>query len=226
MGFHKHVYASLMLAACAALGCHHFSGKDQAGVAVARARDSITRQEVVRIAQSYADAAWQCGEANANSQWNTLKPGTTYQGVAYNWGGWDTIDAYRAKIKAGAIAGTTKEVVHQEFAGVDCSGFVSRCWGLTRRRYSTYDMYKISTEIAWSELKPGDIMNKPHSHVRLFEKLDAADPDLVWVYESTGDRAGRYGAKVDPPRVIHRTVKKSVMVAGGYIPRRYNHIVD
>lgn len=226
MRFRKLVLASLMLAACCTLGCHHFTGKSQPGATVVQARDSITRQEVLRIARSYAEATWQCAEANANSQWNTLKPGATYQGVAYNWGGWDTIDAYQAKIKSGAIAGTTKEIVHQAFAGVDCSGFVSRCWGLTRRRYSTYDMHKISNEIAWSDLKPGDIMNKPHSHVRLFEKLDAADPDLVWVYESTGDRAGRYGAKVDPPRVIHRTVKKSVMMKLGYIPRRYIHIVD
>lgn len=220
------LFASLMLAACCTLACHHLPTTGRASVAATRQGDIISRGEVLKIAQTYADATWQCSGPNANEQYNHLHPGTTYRGVVYNWGGWDTVDAYQSKIKSGAIAGTTKKEIHDDFAGVDCSGYVSRCWGLTRERYSTYDIHKISKEIKWDELKPGDIMNLPHSHVRLFEKNDAKDPDLIWVYESTGDRAGKYGAKVDPPRVIHRTVHKSTMMSQGYIPRRYNHIMD
>jgi cell wall-associated NlpC family hydrolase len=113
----------------------------------APARQTITRGEVLKIAQAYANATWQCSAKNANDQYNRLRPGKTYQGVVYNWGGWDTVDAYQKKIKNGAVAGTTREEIHKEFAGVDCSGFVSRCWGLTRRRYSTYDIDKISVRI-------------------------------------------------------------------------------
>lgn len=192
----------------------------------AAARETITRAEVIETAEAYANARWRCSEKNVDRRYNKMQPGMTYRGVAYNWGGWDTIAAYQQKIRNGAVAGTTREEVHPAFAGVDCSGFVSRCWGLTRRRYSTHTMDKISKQIAWDELKPGDIMNRAGHHVRLFEKYDPTDPDLVWVYEATGDRAGKYGVKVDPPRVIHRCVRKSVMMKEGYLPRRYLHIAD
>src|SRR5690242_17682298 len=52
---------------------------------------TITRGEVLKIAKSYAEAKWACSTKNADDQYNLMRAGQTYQGVAYNRGGWDTI---------------------------------------------------------------------------------------------------------------------------------------
>ncbi len=94
----------------------------------------------------------------------------------------------------------------------DCSGFVLRCWGFTTHAYSTSTLYLISSQIPWTDLRRGDILNWAGHHVRLFERYDDVDPNKVWVYEAT--------AGVTPARVVHRYVYKSDMVAS-YVPRRY-----
>lgn len=77
-------------------------------------------------------------------------------------------------------------------AGVDCSGFVSRAWGLTEKE-GTSSLPNISTVISnWqnkvSQVKPGDALNRSGSHVRL--ALDAtSDPEVkVVVIELTTAR--------------------------------------
>jgi len=173
----------------------------------------------MNTAQQYADCQWYCSASNANSEWNDYVAGTNCTGVAYNWGGMDSIAQFLAKISQGAIAGSQHSgPVHSEFAGIDCSGFVLRCWGYTTHAYSTASLYRISDEIAWADLKPGDVLNLAGSHVRLFEQFDASDPNKVWVYEST--------TGVTPGRVVHRYVLRSSMEASGYIPRRFVSIQD
>ncbi|MDO9548680.1 MAG: T9SS type A sorting domain-containing protein, partial [Candidatus Marinimicrobia bacterium] len=88
----------------------------------------------------------------------------------YKWGGFSTLDQFDDGLLAGKYAGdryTGKSSGSGYAVGVDCSGFVSRCWKLSRH-YSTREM---DDEIAvayasWEDLKPGDAIHK-EGHVRL-----------------------------------------------------------
>ena len=53
-------------------------------------------------------------------------------------------------------------------AGVDCSGFVSRAWGLGSHNGTSKLASTAASCPSLFDLKPGDILNRPGSHVRLF----------------------------------------------------------
>ncbi len=104
------------------------------------------------------------------------KPGVMATSMPYQWGGFDTPETFLAKIaagkKAGDIASDAKRKLgdagtSQDACGIDCSGFVSRCWNLSRP-YSTAQLPEICVPLkSWSHLRPGDILLN-HKHVVLF----------------------------------------------------------
>ena len=133
---------------------------------------SVTRAEVLKIAESFVQHRWQASAKNvkhgkdgdgievhtpdcaggqaypANECWN---PDAENVGVAYKWGGNDNPKSFSAKVAAGKAAGDvyTAEkrrlggnAVSGEAAGVDCSGFIGLCWKLTTR-YSTESLPSI-----------------------------------------------------------------------------------
>lgn len=170
---------------------------------------SQTPEAALRIAQSYADLEWMPHAQHirhgkdkkgvtAHTPDTTLKeygddrgwwkPGVPALGMAYKWGGFDTPQTFLYGLekgkKAGDIANSYK-IYHDDAAvsegsvGVDCSGFVSRCWGLCKP-VSTRDLPSISYPVSWKELKMGDVLIKP-GHVVIF----IAQKDNVIVgYES------------------------------------------
>ena len=80
--------------------------------------------------------------------------------------------------------------------GLDCSGYVSTIWQVTR--HTTDNMSEVTRPISKDELLPGDALNYPLAgaigHIRIFDKWATADKALVWVYEAT------------EPAVVHRVV--------------------
>lgn len=88
--------------------------------------------------------------------------------VPYKWGGFQTIAQFDAGLVAGKYAGDIHTSgVSTHAVGVDCSGFVSRCWQLTYHS-ATSMMPDITTQYSdWNLLKPGDAIHKV-GHVRLF----------------------------------------------------------
>ncbi len=103
------------------------------------------------------------------------KPGVPAKGMAYKWGGFDTPESFLQGLaegkKAGDVANTYKiraddAAVSRESVGIDCSGFVSRCWGLTKP-VSTRDLPSICHPVTWDELRIGDIILK-EGHVLMF----------------------------------------------------------
>ncbi len=147
------------------------------------------------------------------------EPGVPAKGMPYKWGGFDTPESFLQGLsegkKAGDIANTYKvngdnAVISSESVGIDCSGFVSRCWGLSRH-YDTRDLPGICDPISWEELRPADIILK-NGHVLLFS---ARQGDYVIGYEAGPKPTwrARCGA------ILISYLKKE-----GYTPLRYRHM--
>jgi hypothetical protein len=74
--------------------------------------------------------------------------------------------------------------------GVDCSGFVSRCWNLPQKHctfpYPEYPfgLQNVSSPIRFNDLKPGDLLNSPKYHSILFKGF--VDDDTITIIDTGG----------------------------------------
>lgn len=153
--------------------------------------------------------------------WQT---GKVARGMAYQWGGFDTPKQFLSSLERGESAGdisTTEkrrlgDAGTSKFAcGIDCSGFVSRCWRLWRP-YSTQELPSICDKLAsWDELKPGDILLNDR-HVVLFANWSTPGKSVL-VYE-----AGPFPVW----RVNAAEIRKDHLLDGCYTPWRYRGIHD
>ncbi len=205
----------------------------------------MTRKEAVATAYRYTQVQWMPSENNVrhgpDSQGIMVhtpdrtiaefgdrrgwwQPGKTATGMPYQWGGFDTPESFVSKVAAGKKAGDVGDVAKRklgdagtsaESCGIDCSGFVSRCWNLSRP-YSTWEMHKICKPLAsWDELLPGDILLND-KHVVLFVKWAVPGKDL------NGYQAGPY-----PKWMVSACgLSKSKLLKEGYAPWRYRGMVD
>jgi hypothetical protein len=201
-----------------------------------------TPEEAHRIARTYAELEWMpeerhirhgkdwCGvtvhtpditlkdHGDSRGWW---KPGEPAVGMAYKWGGFDTPESFlyglkRGK-KAGDIANSYKileddDAISLGSVGVDCSGFVSRCWGLPKP-YSTRKLPSISHPVKWEELRTGDILLK-QGHVVMFI---ARKDQVIIGYESGAFptwRARRFA------------MTENYMKKEGYSPWRYRYMAE
>ena len=139
-----------------------------------------------------------------------------YPSVPYDWGGFDSVNGYNGFMdpntyQAGDIWWCDNGCVEACSKGVDCSGYVSRAWGLATK-YSTGSLTGISTPLSsFGALQRGDILDLPASHVALFSSF--APNGGVNVYEATTDNLDR---------VVYRTW--DLAKAANYTPFRYNDI--
>ena len=108
-------------------------------------------------------------------RFNTDAIGKTFGPMPYHWGGGDTPESFRTKVAAGSLAGSVctcrepafNQCVVSFAAGVDCSGFVSRTWGIPKR--GTTGLGQVAQPVNdITKLRLGDALNKAGSHVRLF----------------------------------------------------------
>ena len=118
--------------------------------------------------------------------------GKTIGPMPYRWGGDDTPESFKLRVEYGALAGdicTCRDAslgycLVPESAGVDCSGFVSRAWGIEKR--GTTGLLDVATEIKdISDMRPGDAFLLPGHHVRLLTALDSGAGVAYTVLEST-----------------------------------------
>jgi hypothetical protein len=211
------------------------------------ARDSnaetISRNEVIAIAESYAQYSWVATERNVvhgvdrarvevhtpnrTSQdsddrlWNLGTPNT---GVPYKWGGFDSLESFAAGIKSGKAAGDLYtpekrrkggDAVSPYAVGIDCSGFISRCWRLPKK-YSTDSLVSLCRELrSPSELQPGDVMNAQGGHVLLFARWSTDEKSRAIFYEA------------EPfSKVLAQEHEIASMISSGFRPYRYRDIRD
>ncbi len=147
-------------------------------------------------------------------------------GIPYMWGGFDTPAEFDRKLSSGHYAGDIyssekrkllDDGVSLKACGIDCSGFISRCWQLSRS-FSTRELPSISDELSsFDELKPGDIVNKSNVHTLLFVKFLDAGHKRFLAYE-TGS----------PPswKVLRHPISVDYVKGLGYRPYRYKNIEE
>jgi hypothetical protein len=146
-------------------------------------------------------------------------------GVPYCWGGHDTPESFDRKVRQGKAAGDVytaakraglEGAVSRHAAGVDCSGFVSRCWGLAWH-CSTRTLPLICDELPdYQSLRPGDALSKHNHHVVLFAAFTHPEKTEMLVYE-TGSPLGW--------KVAKHTVSVAFLQNQGFRPYRYRGMV-
>jgi len=144
------------------------------------------------------------------------QPGKMAKGMAYKWGGFDTPETFltglRKGKKAGDVANTYKirednAAISDESVGIDCSGFISRCWGLDHH-LDTRDLPGICDPVAWEEMRMGDILLK-NGHVLMFM---VRQDEFVVGYEA---------GPIPTWRARRCAIRVSYLKANGYSPWRY-----
>ena len=211
------------------------------------APSEVTRSQVMGTAIRYASHSWRASSSNvrhgpdgAGIRVDTPDqgyqkpgavpgywvPGQVNQGVPYQWGGFSTPEEFDRGLAAGLAAGDvyTEEKrrllydgVSREAVGIDCSGFVSRCWNLPRA-YSTRELGAISVPLpSWDDLKPGDALNIHNVHVLLFCGWVDPGRKFLAAYETGG-----------PPdwKVIRHVIGVDFLKRKGYRPLRYQGIQE
>ncbi len=207
----------------------------------------VTRAEVLATAEAYRTHRWLAAEANVRHGFdrNGVRvdtpdisyqkpgavpgwwvPGQWNEGVPYQWGGFSTLTEFDRGVARGQAAGDVytlekrrllENAVSDEAVGIDCSGFVSRCWRLPRS-HSTRELAQVCVPLAsYNELRPGDILNTHNAHCLLFAGWADEDRTRMWAYE-TGI----------PPhwKVIRHRPTTASLKEDGFVPLRYQGMTD
>ncbi|HZN92276.1 MAG TPA: hypothetical protein VFB81_06205, partial [Myxococcales bacterium] len=139
-----------------------------------------------------------------------------YYSVSYDWNGFDSVSGFNSYMSPGTSQAGDIDTAGSEGCskGVDCSGFVSRAWGLPQK-YGTGTLPSLSTAISWASLKVGDILDKPGVHVVLIVTYTSTSSAYVWEATTTGSF----------DRVVKRTINPGTYLAG-YTAYRFNTLCD
>lgn len=184
---------------------------------------TISRKNVLQIAEDYCFSFyWTCTDNNLAAMTNWTCPryvtgADTYGSMPYCWGGFHTVSQFINGLNNGGRVGNiytgTGSYVSNTY-GLDCSGFVSKCWGQTTK-YGTSTLSQISSTLSnHSYLQLGDALNKAGSHVMLFYGTDGSGN--YQLYEST--TYNQYDR-------VAFTLRSATSVSD-YTAIRYNGIVD
>lgn len=205
----------------------------------------VTRDEAIATAYRYTQVQWMPEErhvrhgldsqgivvhtpdrsiARFGDRRGWWEPGVLATGMPYQWGGFDTPESFLQKLSLGKKAGDVGNAakrrvgdsgVSDESCGIDCSGFVSRCWNLDRP-YSTRELHEICDPLpSFSDLRAGDILLN-NQHVLLFVKWTVPGREIA-AYEAGPYPVWKVSACGLDPIKLRRE---------GYAPWRYRRMVD
>lgn len=200
---------------------------------VSAAVRALSRTQVLATALQFATVRWRVNPGaygpdpdRGCSGFNRIRrPGYLHGklnqevvGIPYCWGCHGSLPQIAALIGAGRLAGNvcTRNDPRPDVTGVDCSAFVSACWGLSTH-FTTMAIPAIAHELGnpW-DLLPGDALNKPGSHVMLFVGF-TADRRAEVIESSTGGCNGK---------VCHNIYPLGSLLARGYRPVRYRGLIN
>lgn len=183
---------------------------------------TISRSTIMSNAKAYHNQfTWTCSSSNLAALANWTRPryisgAGSYTYMPYCWGGFSAPSQYRTGMTNGGRVGNinTSTAGHvSNTYGVDCSGYVSRCWGLTSKR-STSTLPNVATKITYASLQQGDMIVKAGSHVVLYEKADGNGGYIL--YEAT--KLNSYD------RVAYTIRSITSLQNGSYVAYRYNNV--
>ena len=196
-----------------------------------------TRDQMISTGWTYVNNQAYLTNANLNGYCpGRIKPhylGSAagyYPSVAYCWGGFELPGDYNSSMSRGLVAGDLNDSrISSCPHGVDCSGFVSRCWGTAR--YTTTTLPAVSTAITVSQAQRGDILNLSGSHVAMIESivsngvmtLEATAYNqydrVVYIYNGWSRFAGyqfyRFNGACDQTAQAHLVVTSSLSLSSG-----------
>ncbi len=194
----------------------------------------LTRQQVIETAFAFANAQWTVNPGAYGRDPDTACTGFAgrirrpdylhgkleqqVRGIPYCWGCFGTLDQIRGRIEHGSLAGNicTHNAPTSTAAGVDCSAFVSATWGLASH-FTTEAIPSIASRVENpADLRPGDALDKPGSHVMLFLRF-TADRKAEVMESSPGGCNGR---------VCHNVYPLASLLARGYVPVRYRALAN
>jgi uncharacterized protein (TIGR03382 family) len=186
-----------------------------AGIAFAESSAHATesRDEIMTRARAYAAHPWSATSANltaaCSAPYKSVYVPGDFVGLAYNWGGYQTLAEFDQNIAKGLAAGAQpSDGILACTAGVDCSGFVSKSWGVGH--FTTSSLDQTSAAITAAQMLPGDVYNKAGYHVAMWsENLANGTPVF---YEAYGYN-------------VNRNAVTGISHVNGYTPRRLNGVV-
>ena len=198
----------------------------------------ITDTQVINNANSYLNHNW---NANSNNIWNNTNCGGktvntpdwvnvgNHTSLPYCWGGNSTLSAFDSNLSQGKSAGDDNTNVGYGAepncsVGVDCSGYVSRCYGLSTH-YSTTMLNSNSLfghYNNYNDLNVGDFVNKPGSHTRLVTQIN--NNGSITFLES-GSGTGNVGS-AGLWKVFQWTYTVSTLINDGYNPQYYTNMTS
>lgn len=171
--------------------------------------ETPTREDILSRAKSWAELTWYADSANTvawdsmyakygcedhlTSDWDA---GETYQGMAYSYGGNDDTVSYIGKLDDSLAAGN--HMCHYQnygaetgiyppdwAAGIDCSAFVCRVWGVPRTNCT--GIYEKYYPLEKADVQPGDVLVWPGHHVVLIDNPGEDPPYGTFsLYEASG----------------------------------------
>ena len=210
--------------------------------ALATASDAATsaevearREAILAVARDYATHSWTGSSENllhgpdpdgihvdtpddTHREDGWAADGSPNVGVPYKWGGFASLDQFDEGIAEGLLAGQLTDGkrldASRHAVGVDCSGFVARCWNLPFKQ-STRSLGRLCFELeSYDELRPGDLINKFDAHAMLFVEFTDETREHVRVIEAT------------LPKVLENEYPADKLAAAGFRPYRYKPLDD
>ncbi len=187
------------------------------------------RRAILDVAEQYATHEWRATEANvfhgtddSGARVDTpdetyteqgWQPGRVNVGVPYKWGGFSSLEQFDRGVEQGLYAGhIPKSGASPSTAravGVDCSGFVARCWDLPFKQ-STRSLGRLCHQLdSYQDLQPGDLINKFDAHAMIFAGFADDERTQVRVYEAAF------------PCVLERSHPIELLEGQGFLPMRY-----
>ncbi len=163
----------------------------------------LSRSDSYWIAVRYSTWNWYCSDSNyyGSSCAGRYRPGylvlrSNIVSLAYQWGGFKTVDEFNTDMQNGMAAGDVHCDGYRSCAsGVDCSGYVGRAWGLTSKPNVAGLISLCTLKSGFGNLLQGDMVAlPPNSHARYFAAYNY--PPTGWnVLESTTSYGGHVVGK-------------------------------
>ncbi len=197
----------------------------------------VTRSEALLTADGFARVHWTMSPINRTGAscgggFESPYPVGERVGMAYKWGGWDTVEEFLRKIDEGYGAGTgggadTYDRFPREcVTGSSCAGLVSRAWKLEHKYTLDYASPRIRRKLGeiTRAVAGVDLARGIAGDLRKGDALISATHVIFFVYETRDHRVMVIDAR--PPGTSFRATTWDWLAQRGYRAIRYNHIVD